>query len=76
VLHVTFVAATGLRAKVGRAVKGVDVRKARSCIPPLPSLGTEDKTELADIDIPNARIECQAFTRDRGVNESIWMNDR
>ena len=37
----------------------------------------KDKSEQADMDIPNARLECQAFTRDGGgVNIHIWMNDR
>jgi hypothetical protein len=36
----------------------------------------KDKTELVDIEIPNAKIECQAFTRDGGgVNISIWIDD-
>jgi hypothetical protein len=36
----------------------------------------KDKSELADVDIPNAKIESQAFTRDGGgVNVHIWMND-
>jgi hypothetical protein len=56
---------------------GLDLKKlelaSRQCQRP----ALKDKTELAALDIPNAKIECQVFTRDGGgVNISIWMNDR
>jgi hypothetical protein len=66
----------GLLAKAGKAVTGVDLKKLESASRQCHHSALKDKTELADIDIPNAKIECQAFTRDGGgVNISIWMND-
>lgn len=65
-----------LLAKAGKAVTGVDVKKLESASRQCHRSALKDKTELADLDIPNAKIECQAFTRDGGgVNISIWMND-
>jgi hypothetical protein len=54
---------------------GSRFEKAAISIPSVPQ-ALKDKTELADIEIPNAKIECQAFTRDGGgVNISIWIDD-
>lgn len=65
-----------LLAKAGKAVTGVDLRKLESASRQCHRTALKDKAELADMDIPNAKIECQAFTRDGGgVNISIWMND-
>jgi hypothetical protein len=65
-----------LLAKAGKSVTGVDVKKLESASRQCHRSALKDKTELADLDIPNAKIECQAFTRDGGgVNISIWMND-
>lgn len=39
-------------------------------------MGERRKTELAELEIPNAKIERQAFTRDAGgVSMSIRVND-
>jgi hypothetical protein len=66
----------GLLAKAGKAVTGVDVKKLDTASRQCHRSALKDKTELSDLDIPNAKIECQAFTRDGGgVNISIWMND-
>lgn len=66
----------GLLAKAGKAVTGVDVRTLEAASRKCHRAALKDKSELADIDIPNAKIECQAFTRDGGgVNIHIWMND-
>jgi hypothetical protein len=66
----------GLLAKAGNAVTGVDLKKLELASRQCHRSALKDKTELADLDIPNAKIECQAFTRDGGgVNISIWMND-
>jgi hypothetical protein len=66
----------GLLAKTGKAVTGADLKKLQSASRQCHSSALKDKTELADIEIPNAKIECQAFTRDGGgVNISIWIDD-
>ena len=65
-----------LLAKAGKAVTGVDVSKLEAASRKCHRTALKDKTELADLDIPDAKIECQAFTRDGGgVSISIWMND-
>ena len=65
-----------LLAKAGKAVTSVDLKRLESASRQCHHSALKDKTELADIDIPNAKIECQAFTRDGGgVNISIWVND-
>jgi len=67
----------GLLVKAGKAVTGVDLKELESASRQCHRSALKDKTELADIEIPNAKIECQAFTRDGGgVNISIWINDR
>jgi hypothetical protein len=68
----------GLLAKAGKAVTGIDTKRleaaSRQCH--RLALKDKDKTEMADLDIPKAKIECQAFTRDGGgASVSIWMND-
>ena len=65
-----------LLAKAGKAVTSVDLKRLESASRQCHRSTLKDKTELADIEIPNAKIECQAFTRDGGgVNISIWVND-
>jgi hypothetical protein len=60
----------------GRAVTGDDVKTFEAASHMCHRMALKDKSELADLDIPNARLECQAFTRDGGgVNIHIWMND-
>ena len=67
----------GLLVKAGKAVTGVDLKELESASRQCHRSALKDKTELADIEIPNAKIECQAFTRDGGgVNISIWINDQ
>jgi hypothetical protein len=66
----------GRLAKAGKAVTGVDLKELEAASRQCHRSALKDKSELADIDIPNAKIECQAFTRDGGgVNISIWIND-
>lgn len=66
----------GLLAKAGKAVTGVELKKLESASRQCHRSALKDKSELAELDIPNAKIECQAFTRDGGgVNISIWIND-
>jgi hypothetical protein len=66
----------GLLAKAGKAVTGADLKKLESAARQCYRSALKDRTKLADIEIPNAKIECRAFTRDGGgVNISIWMDD-
>ena len=66
-----------LLVKAGKAVTGVDLKELELASRQCHHSALKDKTELADIEIPNAKIECQAFTRDGGgANISIWINDR
>jgi hypothetical protein len=65
-----------MASKAGKAVTGVDLKKLEAAIRKCHREALKDKTELSEIDIPNAKIECQAFTRDGGgVSMSVWMND-
>jgi hypothetical protein len=66
----------GLLAKAGKAVTGADLKKLESASRQCRHSALKDRTELVDIEIPNAKIECRAFTRDGGgVNISIWIDD-
>ena len=66
----------GLLAKAGKAVTGADLKELESASRQCHRSALKDRTELTDIEIPNAKIECQAFTRDGGgVNISIWIDD-
>jgi hypothetical protein len=67
----------GLLMKAGKAVTGVDLKELESASRQCHRLSLKDKGEIAHIEIPNAKLECQAFTRDGGgVNISIWINDQ
>jgi len=66
----------GLLAKAGKAVTGVDLKKLELASRQCHRSALKDKSELADLDITNAKIECQAFTAaGGGVVISIWIND-
>jgi hypothetical protein len=66
----------GLVARAGKAVTGVDVKKLEAASRQCHRSALKDKSELAELDIPNAKIECQAFTRDGGaVQMSLWIKD-
>ena len=66
-----------LLARAGRAVTGVEVKTLARASRKCHQSALKDKSELAEFDIKNAKIGCQAFTRDGGgVNIHIWMNDR
>jgi hypothetical protein len=72
----------GLLAKAGKAVTGADLKKLESASRQCYRSALRDKTELADMEIPNAKIECQAFALDGsgtnnrgGMNISISIND-
>ncbi|WP_044591085.1 hypothetical protein [Bradyrhizobium sp. LTSPM299] len=65
-----------LLALAGKAVTGVDVRTLEVASHRCHRAALKEKSELADLDIPNAKIECQAFTRHGGgVDIGIWIND-
>jgi hypothetical protein len=64
-----------LLALAGKAVSGVDVRTLEAASHKCHRATLKEKSELADLDTPNAKIECQAFTRDGGgVDIGIWIN--
>jgi hypothetical protein len=66
----------GLLAKVGKAVTVADLKKLESASRQCFGSALEDKTELANVEIPNAKIECQDFTFDGGgVKVSIWIDN-
>jgi hypothetical protein len=65
-----------IAADAGRAVSGVDSKSLELAIRKCHRTALKDKSELFDLEINNARIECQAFTRDGGgVTVSVWIND-
>jgi hypothetical protein len=55
-----------LAATAGNAVTGVDRTKLEAAARRCHRAALKDKSELAKIDLRDAEIECQAFTRDRG----------
>ena len=66
----------GLLAKAGKAVTGADLKKLESASRQCYRSALKDRTELADMEIPNAKIECQDFTPDGGgLNISMWIDD-
>lgn len=66
-----------LLAKAGRAVTGVEAKLLEAASRKCHRAALKDKSELAGIDIANAKVECQAFTRDGGgVNIHLWMSNR
>jgi hypothetical protein len=66
-----------LAAKAGRAVTGVDRDWLEAAIRKCHRVALKDPSEESDVEIPHARIECQAFTHDGGgVVMSIWITDR
>jgi hypothetical protein len=65
----------GLLAKAGKAVTGAHFRELASASRECFRSALKDKTDVADMEIPNAKIECQAFTRGGGgMNISIWTD--
>jgi hypothetical protein len=67
-----------LLAKAGQAVTGVDTKTLEAASRKCHRLALNDKDTLADFDIPNTKIECQAFAdsgNSGGVIVSIWIND-
>lgn len=67
----------GLAAKTGAALTGVGIDVLNTAIHQCHRAALRHQSETAELDIPNAFIECQAFTRDGGgVLVSVWVNDR
>jgi hypothetical protein len=66
----------GLLAKAGKAVTGADLKELQSASRECYRSALKGKPELADMEIPNAKIECQGSAPDGGgMNISIWMDD-
>jgi hypothetical protein len=65
-----------LLAKAGQAVTGVDVKTLETASRKCHRSALKEQNSLADFDIPNAKIECQAFADSGGgVIVSIFVND-
>jgi hypothetical protein len=65
-----------LASRAGQAVTGVDAKKVERAIRNCHLSALKDPSELAELTIPKAKIECQAFVRDGGgVNVSVYIND-
>ena len=65
-----------LLVKGGKAVTRVDVKELESASRQCYRSALEDKTKLVGVEIPNAKIKCQALTRDGSdINISIWTDD-
>jgi hypothetical protein len=65
-----------LAAAAGHAVTGKDLPSLNKAIRDCHRAALKDKSELSGLDVPQAKIECQAFTRDGGgTTVSIWIND-
>src|SRR6202035_1467892 len=56
----------GLLATAGKAVTGADLKDLESASRGCYRSALKDKPEPAAMEIPNAKIECQAFTSDGG----------
>jgi hypothetical protein len=66
----------GLVAKAGKAVTGADLQELGSASRECYRSALKEKPEPADTEIPNAKIECLAFTSGGGgLNISIWTED-
>jgi hypothetical protein len=55
-----------LLAAAGNAVTGVDPKKLEAAAHRCHRAALKDKSELADTDLSDAKVECQAFVRDGG----------
>jgi hypothetical protein len=65
-----------LLATAGQAVTGVDLKTLEAAARKCHRLALKEQSSLADFDIPNAKIECQAFADSGGgVIVSIFVND-
>lgn len=65
-----------LLATAGKAVTGVNVKSLEVGLRKYHRAALKDRSELSDLEVRAAKIECQAFMRDGGgVNIHIWMND-
>jgi hypothetical protein len=51
-----------LLAKAGKAITGVDVPKLEAASRKCHRTALKDNIELAHFDIPDAKVECQAFS--------------
>ncbi|MGA3063950.1 MAG: hypothetical protein ABSD90_12115 [Methylocystis sp.] len=65
-----------LAAKAGNAVTGEDLKKLDVGIRECHRSALKGKSEVSDLEVAGAKIECQAFTRDGGGTlMSIGIND-
>lgn len=65
-----------LAVKAGSAVTGEAPEKLEAAIRKCHRDALKDRLESSELELANAKIECQAFVRDRGgTSISIWIND-
>lgn len=65
-----------LLAQAGKAVTGVGLRKLEVAVRQCHRAALRARDELGEVEIPNAKIECQAFTRDGGgVVAFVWLGN-
>ena len=63
-------------AKAGHAVTGVDPKQLKQSIRKCHRQALKETGGVTELETPNAKIECQALTRNGGcVFISIWVND-
>lgn len=63
-----------MAARAGGAVTGAPEKAIEAGIRKCHRAALKNSTELSDLDMKGARVECQAFTRDGGgVTVSIWQ---
>jgi hypothetical protein len=62
--------------KAGRAVTGADSTKLEAAIRKCHHDALNGKFEQAQLEVPHATIECQAFMRDGGITSmGIYIKD-
>jgi hypothetical protein len=62
-----------LLAKAGQAVTRVDVKTLEAASRKCHRSALKEQDSLADLDIPNAKIECQAFADSGGASSSAFL---
>jgi len=64
-------------SRAAKAVTVVELGRLEEAIRRCHHAALKHKSELSDMEIPNAKIDCQAFTRNGGgVNVGIYKSDR
>lgn len=65
-----------LVARSGNAVTGASLKRLTTALHACHRAALRDADNLSNVELPPAKIECSAFTRDGGgVFMSVWVND-